>query len=161
MLGGSSCLNSLSFTTRVIAVFDGCAEIGNPGWEWFEFSQALAQTYTLAKSPSSVSALKNAQGPLKIYYVDDYTDGWPIVWAGTKTVLGFPGVQDTLADQDPGGLRIPDAVDPAMGSRSYTGSAFLLPEVRGRTNLTVHTGVDVKEVLLKSLTLATTKLLSR
>lgn len=149
MLGGSSSLNGLSFTGCVKAFVDGCAELGNPGWEWSEVSQALTQTYTLAKSPSSVDALKTAQGPLKLSYADDYTGGWPKVWAETMTSLGFPGAQDTLADQVPGGLMIPDTVDPAMGIRSYAGNAYLSPEVRGRTNLTVRTGVEVNEVILK------------
>ncbi|KAI3392265.1 hypothetical protein diail_5929 [Diaporthe ilicicola] len=149
MLGGSSGLNGLSFTAGVKAVVDGCAELGNPGWGWSEFSQALGQAYTLAKSPSPVSARNGAQGPLKVSYADDYADGWPRTWANTIAALGFPGAQDTLADQGPGGLMIPDAVDPGMGVRSYAGNAYLSPKVRERTNLTVRAGVEVHQVILK------------
>lgn len=149
MLGGSSGLNGLSFTAGVKAVVDGWAELGNPGWGWSEFLQALNQAYTLAKSPSLVSAREDAQGPLMISYAEDYVDGWPKVWADTISALGFPGAQDTLADQGPGGLMIPDAVDPGMCIRSYAGNAYLSPEVRERTNLTVRTGVEVGQVILK------------
>lgn len=84
-----------------------------------------------------------------ISYAEDYVDGWPKVWADTISALGFPGAQDTLADQGPGGLMIPDAVDPGMGIRSYAGNAYLSPEVRERANLTVRTGVEVGQVILK------------
>lgn len=149
MLGGSSGLNGLSFTAGVKAVADGWAELGTPGWGWSEFSHALDQAYTLAKSPSSVSAREGAQGPLRVSYAEDYADGWPKIWADTISALGFPGAQDTLADQGPGGLMIPDAVDPGRGVRSYAGNAYLSPEVRERTNLTVRTGVEVSQVILK------------
>ncbi|KAI1084536.1 GMC oxidoreductase-domain-containing protein [Whalleya microplaca] len=136
MLGGSSGLNGLSFTASAKAVVDGWAELGNPGWEWPAFSQSLAQTYTVAKAPPLVAKPSSNQGPLQ-------------VWADTIESLGFPGAQDTFTGQAAGGLMIPDTVDPAMGIRSYAANACLSPEVRGRANLTVRTGVEVKKVLLK------------
>ncbi|KAI2602581.1 hypothetical protein GGR54DRAFT_623519 [Hypoxylon sp. NC1633] len=149
MLGGSSGLNGLSFTGSVKAVVDGWAELGNPGWEWPVFSQSLAQTYTVAKAPHLAAKPSSNQGPLQIAYSDDYTGGWPKIWADTIESLGFPGAQDGLTGQASGGLMIPDTVDPFMGIRSYAANTYLSPEVRGRPNLTVRTGVEVKTVLLK------------
>lgn len=150
MLGGSSGLNGLSFTASAKSVVDGWAELGNPGWEWPAFSQSLAKTYTVAKTTlSSTKPSGNSQGPLKVAYAEDYTGGWPRVWADTIESLGFPGAQDTLTGQAAGGLAIPDTVDPATGMRSYAANAYLPPDVRGRANLTVLTGVEVTRVLLE------------
>ncbi|KAI1117678.1 hypothetical protein F5Y14DRAFT_401508 [Nemania sp. NC0429] len=149
MLGGSSGLNGLSFTTSAQAVVDGWAALGNPGWEWPSFSQSLAETYTVAKAPSSIATQSASQGPLKLTYADDYVSGWTKVWADTIESLGFPGAQDVLTGQAAGGLMLPDTVDPALGIRSYAANAYLTPEIRGRTNLTVLTGVEVKKVILR------------
>lgn len=149
MLGGSSGLNGLIFTASAKAVVDGWADLGNPGWEWPAFSQSLAQTYTLAKAPPLVAKPSSNQGPLQVSYADDCTGRCPKVWADTIESLGFPGSQDTLTGQAAGGLMIPDTVDPAMGIRSYAANAYLSPKVRGRANLTVRTGVEVKKVLLE------------
>ncbi|KAI1122498.1 hypothetical protein F5Y10DRAFT_72254 [Nemania abortiva] len=148
MLGGSSGLNGLSFTASAQAVVDGWAELGNPGWDWPSFSQSLAEAYTVAKAPSSLVTHGGSQGPLKVAYADDYSSGWPKVWADTIVSLGFPGAQDTLTGQAAGGLMIPDTVDPTTGMRSYAANAYLSPEIRGRANLTVLTGVEVNKVLL-------------
>lgn len=149
MLGGSSGLNGLSFTASAKAVVDGWADLGNPGWEWPAFSQSLAQTYTVAKAPPLAAKPSSSQGPLQVAYADGCMGKWPKVWADTIESLGFPGAQDTLTGYAPGGLMVPDTVDPAMGIRSYAANAYLSPEVRGRANLTVRTGVEVKKVLLK------------
>lgn len=84
---------------------------------------------------------------MKVAYADDYKGGWPKAWADTIESLGFPGTQDTLTGQAAGGLAIPDTVDPASGTRSYAANAYLSPEVRGRANLTVVTGVEVNKIL--------------
>lgn len=154
MLGGSSGLNGLSFTANAKAVVEGWAELGNPGWEWPAFSQSLSKTYTVSKAPPVVarqsSSSSSNEGPLQLSYADDYRGGWPKAWAETIESLGFPGAQDALAGQaGAGGLMIPDTVDPAAGIRSYAASAYLPPEVRGRANLTVRTGVEVKKVLFE------------
>lgn len=147
MLGGSSGLNGLSFTSSSKTVIDDWAELGNPGWEWSSFSQSLSKTYTVAK-PLSSSPKSGSNGPLKVAYADEYTHGWPKVWADTIESLGYPGLQDTLAGQAAGGLSIPDSVDPATGTRSYAGNAYLSPEVRGRPNLKVLTGVEARRIVL-------------
>ncbi|GAP82846.1 putative GMC oxidoreductase [Rosellinia necatrix] len=150
MLGGSSGLNGLSFTTSTQAVVDGWAALGNPGWEWSSFSQSLAETYTVAKAPPSAATRggNGSQGPLKVAFADDYASGWPKVWADTIESLGFPGAQDTLTSPAAGGLMIPDTVDPTIGIRSYAANAYLSPQIRGRGNLTVLTGAKVKKVIL-------------
>lgn len=150
MLGGSSGLNGLLFTASAKSVVDGWAELGNPGWEWSAFSQSLAKAYTVAKTAlSPTTPSDSSQGPLKVAYAEDYTGGWPKVWADTIESLGFPGAQDTLTGQAAGGLAIPDTVDPATGMRSYAANAYLPPDVRGRANLKVLTGVEVTRILLE------------
>ena len=42
-------------------------------------------------------------------------------------------------------------MDPALGTRSYAANAYLPPAVRGRVNLTVRTGVEVRKVVLENL----------
>ncbi|CAJ2507921.1 Uu.00g091070.m01.CDS01 [Anthostomella pinea] len=149
MLGGSSGMNGLNFTASAKTVVDGWAELGNPGWEWPAFSQSLAKTYTVAKAPSLVTKPSDNQGPVQVAFADDYMGSWPKVWADTIESFGFPGTQDTLTAQAAGGLMIPDTVDPALGIRSFAANAYLTPDVRGRANLTLRTGVEVKKVILK------------
>lgn len=147
ILGGSSGINGLSFTASAKTVVDGWAGLGNPGWEWSAFEKSLAKTYTVAKSPSTKSG--NNQGPLRLAFADDYKGGWPKIWADTIESLGFPGAQDTLTEQAVGGLMTPDSVDPPLGTRSYAANAYLTPEVRGRPNLTIRTGVEVNKILFE------------
>ncbi|KFA71232.1 hypothetical protein S40288_03872 [Stachybotrys chartarum IBT 40288] len=149
VLGSSSGLNGLSFTSSSKAVIDGWVELGNPSWEWSAFSQSLAQAYTVAKAPPHIAKPRNRQGPLQIAYAGDCMDEWPKVWADTIEALGYSGVQDTLTGQVVGGFVIPDTVDPALGIRSYAANAYLSSEVRRRPNLTVHTGAEVNKILLQ------------
>ncbi|KAI0402356.1 hypothetical protein F4802DRAFT_576219 [Xylaria palmicola] len=149
MLGGSSGLNGLSFTASAQTLVDEWAALGNPGWEWSSFSQSLVETHTVVKAPPSIAAGSGGHGPLKVAYADDYASGWPKVWAETMESLGFPGAQNMLTSQAPGGVMIPDTVDPALGIRSYAVNAYLSPEVRGRANLTVITGVEVKKIVMR------------
>ncbi|KAJ0110254.1 L-sorbose 1-dehydrogenase [Diaporthe amygdali] len=149
MLGGSSGMNGLNFTASSKAVVDGWARLGNPGWEWSAFAEALNKTYTVAKTSPSVShPSRNSGGPLKVAFADTSEDEWPKIWSKTLEALGFPGAQDTLTSQGNGGLVIPDSVDPATAQRSFSANAYLGP-ARDRANLTVVTGVEVHKVLLE------------
>lgn len=149
MLGGASGLNGLLFTASTKAVINGWAELGNPGWTWSDFSQSLAQTYTVAKTPAIIGKPGSDLKPLQVSYADKYIDGWPKVWAETMETLGFPGAQDTLMDHAAGGLMIPETIDPTMGARTYAANAYMSSEVRGRINLMLSTGVEVKKVLFE------------
>ncbi|TFB01903.1 hypothetical protein CCMA1212_006347 [Trichoderma ghanense] len=141
VLGGSSAINGLSFTSSSKANVDAWSRLGNPGWDWASFSQSLARSYTL----TSPSADVTGSGPLQLSYPKDADNAWPGIWQQTLEGLGFPKSEDT-AKQACGPVFVPDTIHPASKTRSYAGNAYLEP-ARSRENLTVIPKAAVSRIL--------------
>lgn len=141
MLGGSSAINSHTFTPTSRSNIDAWVGLGNPGWDWSSFSKSLESTYSLEKSPYATKG----SGPLQLSVADELTQ-WPQLWRDAISKLGFPTSRDPLSGQFVGAMRTPESINPATHQRSYVGSAYLAP-AKDRENLTIWTQTLVDKVL--------------
>ncbi|KAI1394367.1 GMC oxidoreductase-domain-containing protein [Hypoxylon trugodes] len=140
-LGGSSALNSHTFTPTSKANVDAWASLGNDGWDWESFSKSIDNSYTLAKSPWKTEA----RGPLQLSVADEETR-WPQVWREAISKLGYPVSGNPFSGQFQGALVTPESIDPDTKERSFAGSAYL-SLAQSRQNLTIWTQASVDKVL--------------
>ncbi|KAI3323715.1 GMC oxidoreductase [Xylariaceae sp. AK1471] len=141
VLGGSSAINAFMFTPTSKAHVNAWAGLGNPGWEWLNFSQSMAKAYSVSDSPwGSIG-----EGPIHVSFADEKTQ-WPTVWRETICALGIPSSLNPFSGEFYGAYMTPESVHPATKFRSYSGSAYLEP-ARSHSNLTVWTQISVDKVI--------------
>ena len=142
-LGGSSSINAMCYVRGVPADYDGWADAsGDPRWSW----QQVLPWFRLSEDNNrGASDLHGVGGPLGVSDLryhnplsDDFVEA--AISAGHARNDDFNGVQ-----QNGFGLY---QVTQRGGARCSTATGFLKP-VRGRSNLTVRTGVLVERVLLE------------
>ncbi len=115
------------------------AGLGNEGWDWTAFSEAVKRSYTL-------SGQGNGPIHLKVSDVGEPEDTWLKVWTDTIQTLGFPTC-DPFSGEVSGAMITPESIDPTTGQRYSSVNAYLLP-ARLRENLKVITGATVSKILL-------------
>ncbi|KAI4865447.1 putative GMC oxidoreductase [Hypoxylon rubiginosum] len=140
-LGGSSAINSHTFTPTSRANVDAWAGLGNPGWDWSSFSKSLESSYTLKQSPWATKG----SGPLQLSIAEENTK-WPQLWRDAISKLGYPTSMDPFSGQFLGALGTPESIDPATHQKSFAGSAYL-SAAEARENLTIWTQTLVDKVL--------------
>jgi choline dehydrogenase-like flavoprotein len=141
-LGGSSSINSFLFTSTSKATLDAWKNLGNEGWDYTTYEKALEKSFTLHK-PSGET---EGKGPLQLTLAKPESL-WEKAWIDGLESVGFPET-DPLSGHLGGPNIAPESIDPATKQRSYAGNAYLDP-VRGRSNLTIRTGMSVTKVLLE------------
>ncbi|KAL7621681.1 hypothetical protein AAE478_009008 [Parahypoxylon ruwenzoriense] len=114
VLGGSSVLNSHTFTPTSKANVDAWAGLGNSGWDWASFSKSIESSYTLKGSPWKDSA----RGPLQLSVPSEDTE-WPRTWRHAISKLGYPVSMDPFSGQLLGALITPESVHPDTKQRSF------------------------------------------
>ncbi|KAK4251402.1 hypothetical protein C7999DRAFT_37728 [Corynascus novoguineensis] len=140
LLGGSSALNAMNFVVSARDDLDAWANLGNPGWDWENFSKYLQRTYTLTDGPKTTN-----DGVIQTNIPEEETK-WPQIWRDTLAGLGFPAENDPVSGDIQGAVMYPDAIDPKTKTRSYAGNAYL-GLAQDRPNLSVWTGVTVDKIL--------------
>ncbi|SPQ20169.1 edb51bc1-333e-4a33-8647-c87830b3d5fd [Thermothielavioides terrestris] len=140
LLGGSSALNAMNFVVGAREDLDAWAKLGNPGWDWENFSKYLKRTYTVTAGSETVN-----DGAIQTHIPDEETK-WPKVWRDTLAGLGYSVDNDPVSGDICGAVMYPDAIDPKTKTRSFAGNAYLAP-ARDRPNLTVWTGATVDRIL--------------
>lgn len=141
-LGGSSAINSFLFTSTSKANVDAWKHLGNEGWDYGVFKDALEKSFTLHK-PSGAT---EGNGPLQLTLADPESL-WEKAWIDGLESVGFPKT-DPLSGHLGGPVIAPESIDPKTKQRSYAANAYLDP-VRSRPNLTVRTETTVTKVLLE------------
>ncbi|KAI1456979.1 hypothetical protein F4805DRAFT_429908 [Annulohypoxylon moriforme] len=141
-LGGSSAINSFLFTPTSRANVEGWKTLGNEGWDYAVFEEAMKKSFTLHR-PSGVT---EGNGPLQLSLAA--SDGtWEKAWIDGLTSVGLPE-SDPLSGNLGGPVIAPESIDPKTKQRSYATNAYLDP-VRSRPNLTILTKTTVTKVLLE------------
>ncbi|KAI0412609.1 GMC oxidoreductase [Xylaria grammica] len=141
-LGGSSAINSFLFTSTSKATVEGWKSLGNEGWDYTTYEEALKKSYTLHK-PSGVT---EGNGPLQLTLAAPRSL-WERAWIDGLQSVGYPAT-DPLSGCLGGPNIAPESIDPRTKQRSYATNAYLDP-VRGRPNLTIRTGVTATKVLFE------------
>ncbi len=140
LLGGSSALNAMNFVVSSKEDLDAWAGLGNPGWDWENFSRYLNKTYTVTTGSET-----HNNGAIQTN-IPEEENKWPQVWRDTLANLGFPSHNDPFSGTIHGAVMYPDAIHPESKTRSYAANAYLAP-AQGRPNLTIWTGVVVEKIL--------------
>ncbi|KAJ3556842.1 hypothetical protein NM688_g1799 [Phlebia brevispora] len=153
-LGGSSAINFLCWTKPSVKDIDDFERLGNPGWNWDNYESFIARSEGFVDPPEEIK---------KKFKLD--VDNWKIGRDGPIN-LSFPGkieeaelkIQETFLNSglslapkplsgDPKGVFfIPNTYDPKTHTRSYSTTAFYLPN-KDRANLTVLVNAPARRVL--------------
>ncbi|KAI8959182.1 putative GMC oxidoreductase [Daldinia sp. FL1419] len=143
LVGGSSALNGLIFFETSKTGVEAWADLGNTGWGWPSFSQALRRAYSAVLPSKEVKG----NGPLQLTFPDEDTK-WPQVWRDTLRTLGFPVTIGSFSDQIYGGVTIPDSIYDSTKERSFSRNAYFEP-AKDRSNLTLWSRTLVEKILFE------------
>ncbi|KAI9667974.1 MAG: hypothetical protein M1821_000794 [Bathelium mastoideum] len=141
-LGGSSAINSFLFTSTSKATVEGWKNLGNDGWDYPAYEDALKKSYTL----HNTSGGTEGSGPLQVTLAEP-GNVWEKAWIDGLGSVGFHET-NPLSGQLCGPNIAPETIDPKTKQRSYATNAYLDP-IRSRSNLTVRTETTVTKVLLE------------
>ncbi|KAI0966491.1 hypothetical protein F4678DRAFT_484281 [Xylaria arbuscula] len=141
-LGGSSAINSFLFTSTSKANVEAWKHLGNEGWDYAAYEEALKKSFTLHKQ----SGVAEGEGPLQLTLAAPQSL-WEKAWVDGLQSLGYP-VTDPLSGRLGGPNIAPESIDPKTKQRSYATNAYLDP-ARDRPNLNILTGTTVTKVLLE------------
>ncbi|KAK2603404.1 hypothetical protein N8I77_009866 [Diaporthe amygdali] len=140
-LGGSSAINSFVFVPTSMKNVEAWEKLGNKGWSYEAFDEALKKAFTLHKT----SGAKEGNGPVQVT-VSEPTTLLQKAWVGGMESIGFP-ISDPVSGHVCGAVIAPESIDPATKQRSYATNAYLDP-VRSRPNLMILTETTVTKVLI-------------
>ncbi|KAI1347469.1 GMC oxidoreductase [Xylaria sp. FL0043] len=141
-LGGSSAINSFLFTSTSKATVEAWKNLGNEGWDFAAYQEALKRSFTLHK----LLGVTEGEGPLQVTLAAPQSD-WDKAWIDGLQSVGYQAT-DPLSGSLGGSNIAPETIDPKTKQRSYATNAYLDP-VRNRPNLTIRTGTTVTKVLLE------------
>jgi choline dehydrogenase-like flavoprotein len=132
-LGGSSSINGMMFTPTSKTHVDAWAGLGNEGWEWSTFNDAVKKVHSGSDAPIQLSVVDTPEGT------------WIKVWTDTMKALGFP-LSDPFSGETLGSVVTPESINRETKTRSSAANAYLGP-AKERKNLTVLTGAVVQKIL--------------
>jgi choline dehydrogenase len=142
VLGGSSSTNGLVYCRGAAADFDNWAKLGNQGWSYDEVLPYFKRAET---HPLGDSTYHGAHGPVRISRPGiEHPLARAFIEAGQQA--GYKYNDDTN-----GAVREgfgPTDITAHEGRRSSTSVSYLRP-ARGRSNLTVMTGVHVTRLVIE------------
>ncbi|SPO05356.1 related to alcohol oxidase [Cephalotrichum gorgonifer] len=142
-LGGTSTINSFLFAPPSRTNIDAWAGLGNNGWDFDAYSEALKRAYTFHDASGATAG----SGPLQLsVYGSEPVASWCKAWVDCFANLGFTS-SDPFSGEVCGALSNVESIDPGKKQRSSSATAYLAP-ASDRPNLTVLTGSYVSKLLL-------------
>ncbi|KAJ7146024.1 hypothetical protein C8R44DRAFT_863842 [Mycena epipterygia] len=157
ILGGTSALNAMLWDRSSKPEYNLISQLGNPGWDWdglvpyFEKAEnftepdpSFAQTWNLTYDIST----RGLSGPIKTAFTSYIPDAEAAIQPGAIEA-GLNRIDEPLAGLIAGTWRAESSVDPTTRARSYSTTAYYLPN-KGRPNLTVLTGAQVSKINWKA-----------
>ncbi|MBC3205822.1 GMC family oxidoreductase N-terminal domain-containing protein [Pseudomonas sp. SWRI111] len=143
VLGGCSSINGMIYMRGQASDYDGWAAAGNPGWAWKDVLPLFKQ------SENHFAGAAEFHGANGEWRVEQQRLSWPILDAFRSAAeqSGIASIDDFNQGDNEGCGYF--QVNQKAGVRWNAAKAFLKP-VRGRSNLTVLTGVEVDRVLLEN-----------
>ncbi|KAK3997846.1 L-sorbose 1-dehydrogenase [Cladorrhinum sp. PSN332] len=144
LLGGSSGINSFLFTPTSKSNVDAWAGLGNNGWDYDSFADAVRKAYTFHSASGGVQG----SGPIQLAAQgsSEPEGAWTKAWIDALELLGFPR-QDPFSGHVCGTFPNPESIFPDTKQRCFSENAYLQP-ARNRTNLSVLTETTVLRILL-------------
>ncbi|ETS81086.1 hypothetical protein PFICI_06088 [Pestalotiopsis fici W106-1] len=158
-LGGSSALNFNMLLYPSQANIDAWEKLGNAGWSYNDLLPYFKKFSTTHVPPAS--ALENSDmeryhdnslngnGPLHVSYGEGFTKAFNGAWMDTFSTLGLQNKADPRTGKALGAFQNPSTIDPSTKTRSFAATAYLTPDVRQRSNLTIRCSTVVDKILLE------------
>ncbi|KAJ7098347.1 alcohol oxidase [Mycena epipterygia] len=153
ILGGTSALNAMLWDRSSKPEYNLISQLGNPGWDWdglipyFKKAEnftkpdpAFAETWNLTFDLST----RGLSGPIKTAFTSFIPQAEAYIQPGAIEV-GLDRINEPLAGLIAGTWRAESSVDPVTRTRSYSATAYYVPN-KGRPNLTVLTGAQVSKI---------------
>ncbi|KAH8101777.1 alcohol oxidase [Cristinia sonorae] len=155
-LGGSSAINFMCYTRPDGEDINDFERLGNPGWNFKHFDRLARkfEGYVPPTDPNTPGGnLRAAEGslgtdgPLKLSYPPAGIE-LEILTSEALKKNGVSTAADPFGGDINGFWLTPNTYDPVTHTRTYSSTAFYLPN-RGRPNLTVLTGALVSRIVTK------------
>ncbi|KAJ7290529.1 GMC oxidoreductase [Mycena rebaudengoi] len=153
-LGGSSAMNFYAWTKPPAGDVDAIEALGNPGWNWAEYSKysRMSETFHIAQNEQSDLyphthdlAFRGESGPIQVtvphsvYTVDR-------LFQETLVNRGLKPIKDPYGGDISGTWMASANLDPKSWTRSYAATAYYMPN-KERKNFVVLTEAIVARVL--------------
>ncbi|KAJ7323864.1 GMC oxidoreductase [Mycena albidolilacea] len=153
-LGGSSAMNFYAWTKPPAGDVDAIEALGNPGWNWEEYSKytRISETFHVAQKEQSDLyphthdlAFRGESGPIQVT-VPHSVHTIDQIFQETLVKKGLKAIKDPYGGDITGTWMASANLDPKSWTRSYAATAYYMPN-RGRKNLVVLTEATVARVL--------------
>ncbi|MBL7861274.1 MAG: GMC family oxidoreductase N-terminal domain-containing protein [Cyclobacteriaceae bacterium] len=142
VLGGCSSTNAMAYVRGNGFDYDQWARLGNPGWS---YEQVLPYFKKSENNEQFRNEYHGQGGPLNVTHSQHYKTELANAFVQACVQTGIPHNEDFNGAHQEGAGRMQFTIKNAK--RCSTAQAFLMP-VLARTNLTVYTGVHVKEIII-------------
>ncbi|KAJ3485204.1 hypothetical protein NLI96_g5126 [Meripilus lineatus] len=157
-LGGSSAINFMCWTKPPSQEIDDFERLGNPGWNWKRYNEALQRTEGFVPPPLEAQKRNNMnfdaweigrEGPLTIAYPATIN---PVETKVQQTFInaGIPIASRPLSGDPKGVFLAPVTCNPVTHTRTYSTTAFYLPN-KERPNLTVLLNANCERIVTEEL----------
>ena len=159
VVGGGTVVNGMAYSRGSAADYDAWEELGNPGWGWRGLLPYFRKSSTFVPpSPEAVRQWNMTwnssvfdDGPVRTsisnFQYPDLAPFWDY-WRGQSEI---PQPSDTNDGTGPGLCWVPATIDPRLGARVTSRSAYYDPVYVKRPNLHLLTGHTVTEILFQDL----------
>ncbi|ETS76828.1 hypothetical protein PFICI_10702 [Pestalotiopsis fici W106-1] len=156
ILGGTSALNFMTWNRAAREDYDSWRDLGNEGWGWddllpyFKKSESFHSPAACNQKTNSLYYDENAlgkSGPVQIGYAPEYSASHAL-WHDTMNTLGIHTNKAHLSGSNIGAWTNLGSVDPTTGRRSYSTTAYYLPNA-SRPNLEILTEAQVTRIILE------------
>jgi choline dehydrogenase len=144
VLGGSSSTNAMAYVRGHRADYDRWASLGNNGWS---YEEVLPYFIKSEHNEQFRNDYHGQQGLLNVTHSQHYETALAQAFVNACEQSGIPHNNDFNGAEQEGAGRMQFTIKNAK--RCSTAQAFLKPAL-SRDNLTVYTGVHVKQVLIKN-----------
>ncbi|KAJ3533637.1 hypothetical protein NM688_g7255 [Phlebia brevispora] len=156
-LGGSSAINFMVYTKPPANELDDIERLGNPGWNWTNLQHYMNKAVSLIeptqefKDSLGIRGLSdlNRDGPLLLAY-PPIASGIEPIMRDTMHNLGITDARRPFGGETTGTYITPNTRDPKTQSRTYSVTAYYLPNV-GRRNLTVLVNAHATRVITEGV----------
>ncbi|KIP10401.1 hypothetical protein PHLGIDRAFT_240805 [Phlebiopsis gigantea 11061_1 CR5-6] len=156
-LGGSSGINFLCYTKPPARDIDDFEKLGNPGWNWktlepyFGRAEGFVEPSAEYKKKTGVKSESwnvGRQGPLKITFPATIADAEVKIQQAFLN-SGLPPATQPLGGEPKGVSFLPCTYDPENHKRSYSTTAYYLPN-KDRPNFKVVVGAHANRVVTET-----------
>ncbi|KAL4258094.1 GMC oxidoreductase family protein [Pleurotus pulmonarius] len=153
-LGGSSAINFMCWTKPPAGDIDDLEKLGNVGWNWDTYDKYLKKAENFIHLPKEVLAARGIS--LDKWKTNSF--GGPLNNGHQRTVLdvelkavkalsnlGVGAAENPMGGDPKGFFSVPTTVDPVTNCRSYSVTAYYLPN-QDRPNLHILVNANVNKI---------------